>query len=845
MTETISDFMLECELDGIPKLLSLEDLLLDECDEYKRCLLSTKLKDQQLQKMVKFILKTRSYQACFFQDENTDSLDLIKTKAPISYLMFPIATKAIKTGSRSEQVFLQDSDVDYIYEIGPLLVDDISLLNETIKSRKHSLWYKETKNAGFYTVIDDEGGHITAVAMQAKIDSSAKSIKLLSERKEVSAVLTTNQNAEDDKDDDSLGEDRVIALPLKKWPRPAWKSFSERKPVYLQSIMDKLEEATIYLVPKAHPDSDDCWIEWRLSFSMVEKEIMLNLPHLYRKVYLICKEMANDLKVKNVYYSYALKTTFLWQCEAWSKTGIVYTLDHILDMVQDVFQRLYKAHETKDLQNYFVPGMNLFELISDSKKESVALKRKFYWYQLGHDGDDSTLQNDVLVKADKHLLNLLKIYTEKKSLITKILQKFQVPFFPIVYQQLVTSIKDDLDIQRGVVMWDHQPEYDGLNAILKKYHPSHYNLYNLSVDISHQDPDMLNHEWNERILTELYITFLLLLSITSLQPRTGCKEYLMYVLYNISIFWRENRLSRSQQNTGAGSTIFQGTEEEAFVKILEYYKSLAVYFFGEKEWLLQTPDASGYTDPLPDFFHHKQDPYMSFLNQELSKSFDSDMMTPDDLEKCWLTGSLDEEMFQMTSSKEELLKKQYVEKFDENLKKKRLRKSKILSFGNAEGCRKVHDKVSKYPFYQQDADFQLLVNQLNINWQRNLRQRLSKEKEIQEKDDSNEEPLFNLSQKYPHSFLIKCLLPQMCQMYNYGFTSNKFDFPTPAKYLSFIMQFHTNAMEYDYQTRQASKEESKRLQKWGYCVPEDDGVVLRTYDKRLHNTFLHSYDSVI
>ncbi|XP_066927012.1 uncharacterized protein [Clytia hemisphaerica] len=834
MTETTYDSMLQFEIDG-EHPPPLEELLMDKYDEYRRCLLSTELDDQQLQKMVQFILKTRSYQACFFQDENTDSLDLIKTKAPISYLMFPIATKAIKTGSRSEQVYLQDSDVDYIYEIGPLLVEEVSLLNKIINLRKHSLWYKETKHAGFYTVIDDEGGHIAAVAMQAKIDSSAKSIKLLSERKEVSAVLTTNQNAEDDKDDDSLGEDRVIALPLKQWPPPNWKSFSKRKPIYLQRIMDKLEEATIYLVPKAHPDSADPWIEWRLSFSMVEKEIMLNLPHLYRKVYLICKEMANDLKVKNVYYSYALKTTFMWQCEAWSKTGLVYTLDHILDMVQNVFQRLYKAHETKDLQNYFVPDMNLFELISDSKKESVASKRKGYWHQAGDDGDDSTLQNDVLVKADKHLLNLLKTYTEKESLIKKIIQKNQVPFFPIVYQQVVTSTNNDHSIQRGVVMWDHQPEY----RIPKKYHPSHYNLYNLSVDISHEDPDMLNHEWNERILTELYITFLLLLSITSLQPRTGCKEHLMYVLYNISIFWRENRLS--QQNTGAGSTIFQGTEEDAFVKILEYYKSLAFYFFGEKDWLLQTPDALGYTDPLSDFFHHKQDPYMCFLNQELPKSFNSDM-TPEKLEKCWLTGSLDEEMFQMTSSKEKL---QYVEKFDKNLKKKRLLKSKILSFGNAEGCRNVHEKVSKNPFYQQDADFQPLVNQLNINWQRNLRQRLLKEKEIQEKDDSNEEPLFNVSQKYPHSFLMKCLLPQMCEMYNYGFTSNKFDFPTPAKYLSFVMQFHTNAMEHDLQTRQAAKEESKRLQKWGYCVPEDDDVVLRTYDKRLHNTFLLSCESVI
>ena len=61
----------------------------------------------------------------------------------------------------------------------------------------------------------------------------------LAERKEVSAVLTNPTEEGDDKD--SLDEDMVIALPLKQWPQPLWKSFGERKPVHLQSIMEKLK----------------------------------------------------------------------------------------------------------------------------------------------------------------------------------------------------------------------------------------------------------------------------------------------------------------------------------------------------------------------------------------------------------------------------------------------------------------------------------------------------------------------------------------------------------------------------------------------------------------------------
>ena len=84
--------------------------------------------EEHRKNLAKFILETTAYEALFLDDKLPDIFDVVKTKSPISHLMFPMVTKAIKTGSRSERAYLGGvmlrSDYDFIYEIGPLLVDD-------------------------------------------------------------------------------------------------------------------------------------------------------------------------------------------------------------------------------------------------------------------------------------------------------------------------------------------------------------------------------------------------------------------------------------------------------------------------------------------------------------------------------------------------------------------------------------------------------------------------------------------------------------------------------------------------------------------------------------------------
>ena len=82
---------------------------------------------------------------------------------------------------------------------------------------------------------------------------------------------------------------------------------------YVVPVLDNLIyilDINLYLVPKSRKveESDQ---EWRLSFSMVEKEVMLKVPNVYRKAYLICKQLRKMFPTGDEIQSFFLKTVLL------------------------------------------------------------------------------------------------------------------------------------------------------------------------------------------------------------------------------------------------------------------------------------------------------------------------------------------------------------------------------------------------------------------------------------------------------------------------------------------------------------------------------------------------------
>ena len=82
-----------------------------------------------------------------------------------------MVVQAFKTGSRVDQLYLNSSDVDYMYEVGPLLVQRKPV--EYIKYLKYlnmlqdhfEFYFQSTKNAGFYTTCDSSAGYLYPVTM--------------------------------------------------------------------------------------------------------------------------------------------------------------------------------------------------------------------------------------------------------------------------------------------------------------------------------------------------------------------------------------------------------------------------------------------------------------------------------------------------------------------------------------------------------------------------------------------------------------------------------------------------------------------------------------------------------
>ena len=72
-----------------------------------------------------------------------------------SRFLFPTLVTKYLTGSRAEYLYRDDSDYDYLYEIGPGVVRDLRLKQDN--DDFEGFYWKPTENPGFYTIEDKNG----------------------------------------------------------------------------------------------------------------------------------------------------------------------------------------------------------------------------------------------------------------------------------------------------------------------------------------------------------------------------------------------------------------------------------------------------------------------------------------------------------------------------------------------------------------------------------------------------------------------------------------------------------------------------------------------------------------
>ncbi|XP_066919734.1 uncharacterized protein [Clytia hemisphaerica] len=321
--------------------------------------------------------------------EKDDVIHHFDDQFPPSNLHFPTVIKAYKSGSVSEKLDIEDSDLDYIYEIGPAIVRDKS--NIALDSVENTFYHVKTPNDGFYRIEDRDGKFIYPVCLQRalyhmlKINESDHDVQhsividhVDNRRDEDSPKSTEHSLNVNEKTEapsasiSSATKDKVIALRLEEWPMDIKKDFLDRNP-----NLEKCTEVPLFLIPKSHPESQNPMVEWRLSFSLVEKEILLNLPLSWRKVYLIIKSKLKNLNKQHATASnqtmsqnyqtplktYHLKTVLLWLYEKHTD----FDENDIIGLLQLVVDRLLEAFSEMKLPNYFIPSQNI--LIGKQKLE--------------------------------------------------------------------------------------------------------------------------------------------------------------------------------------------------------------------------------------------------------------------------------------------------------------------------------------------------------------------------------------------------------------------------------------------------------------------------------------------
>lgn len=179
------------------------------------------------------------------------------------------------------------------------------------------------------------------------------------------AVKTTSMIADSDL---SVQFDCSLAIKCPNWPSVA-NEFKDRKRISSfpsTEFVKRLTSMGCLIVPK-YPQNSLTLLEWRLSFCLIERELMLHLTETQRRCYLLFKAIWRQFlcpPIGKALQSYHLKNAFLWECEHVALRD--WTNENTVARVMGLLQRLQYNLFTRTCPHYILPGNNLFKDIDHS-----------------------------------------------------------------------------------------------------------------------------------------------------------------------------------------------------------------------------------------------------------------------------------------------------------------------------------------------------------------------------------------------------------------------------------------------------------------------------------------------
>ena len=103
---------------------------------------------------------------CHFEALGNNELTEFKSLASHddSHLLFPTTVRRFLAGSRAEQLYIESSDFDYIYEVGPGMVTP-----DCAEGEECRFYCVAAENIGFYYVFDNNKQKISPATIKARL----------------------------------------------------------------------------------------------------------------------------------------------------------------------------------------------------------------------------------------------------------------------------------------------------------------------------------------------------------------------------------------------------------------------------------------------------------------------------------------------------------------------------------------------------------------------------------------------------------------------------------------------------------------------------------------------------
>lgn len=121
-------------------------------------------------------------------------------------------------------------------------------------------------------------------------------------------------------------------------------------------MIQDLKSLGFFVVRKSHPLSSDLDIEWRISLSLQERKLMMNLKDVQYKCNVVLKMLNREVIKLDCICSFYWKTCLFYVIE--ENNNNIWKKEHLFDCIQLCIAQMFKWIKCGFCPNYFVPTEN-------------------------------------------------------------------------------------------------------------------------------------------------------------------------------------------------------------------------------------------------------------------------------------------------------------------------------------------------------------------------------------------------------------------------------------------------------------------------------------------------------